>query len=441
MLKESPAGAGEVSSQPNDIYKKSRVLYVLECAFEYFVNTLVTGAYLAKITKELGISDGLTGILTSFVSLGYVFQLFAIFLANKRPVKRWVITLHTCYQALFLFMYLLPLFDMSAGMRTVLFSVLLLSGHAINNLVNSSKLNWFMSLVDGDKRGRYTSTVEIVSLIGGMLFSFVLSAGFDYFDGIGKGNAKFVYCSILVTVLMILDTCMMLFSKEKPMQSEKIPVAQSLKRLGKNKTFLSVLAVSGLWNAALYATTPFYGTYQITELGFSMLFVSALSVMYSVVRALAERPLGRYADKHSFVDAMRICLVFFLAAFAVNCFTVPQNGKIFYTAYYFLFSIGNGAANSCEYNLVFDNVDECDRVPALMLRAAFAGMSGFISSLVASTLVTLIQSYGDAVRLFGYRIYAQQIVSAIGVVIVIIDLIYIKSHRGCFAVRSEKIET
>lgn len=184
MLKESPAGAGAVSSQPNDIYKKSRVLYVLECAFEYFVNTLVTGAYLAKITKELGISDGLTGILTSFVSLGYVFQLFAIFLANKRPVKRWVITLHTCYQALFLFMYLLPLFDMSAGMRTVLFSVLLLSGHAINNLVNSSKLNWFMSLVDSDKRGRYTSTVEIVSLIGGMLFSFVLSAGFDYFDGI-----------------------------------------------------------------------------------------------------------------------------------------------------------------------------------------------------------------------------------------------------------------
>lgn len=113
---------------------------------------------------------------------------------------------------------------------------------------------------------------------------------------------------------MILDTCMMLFSKEKPMQSEKIPVAQSLKRLGKNKAFLSVLAVSGLWNAALYATTPFYGTYQITELGFSMLFVSALSVMYSVVRALAERPLGRYADKHSFVDAMRICLAFFLAA-------------------------------------------------------------------------------------------------------------------------------
>ena len=34
-----------------DIYKTSRFLYILEAAFEYFISLLVTGAYLAKITK------------------------------------------------------------------------------------------------------------------------------------------------------------------------------------------------------------------------------------------------------------------------------------------------------------------------------------------------------------------------------------------------------
>ncbi len=78
-----------------DKYKTSRFLYVLEATFEYFISILVTGAFLAKITSSIGINDTLTGILASFVSLGCGFQLIAIFLVNKRPVKRWVTLLHS----------------------------------------------------------------------------------------------------------------------------------------------------------------------------------------------------------------------------------------------------------------------------------------------------------------------------------------------------------
>ena len=62
-------------------YKTSRFLYILEAAFEYFISLLVGGAYLAKVTSAIGISDSITGVLNSFVSLGFCFQLFAIFLA------------------------------------------------------------------------------------------------------------------------------------------------------------------------------------------------------------------------------------------------------------------------------------------------------------------------------------------------------------------------
>ena len=67
-----------------DVYKKSRFFYILEATFEYFISILVGGAYLAKITTSLGMSAALTGILTSFVSLGGGFQIFAIFLADSR---------------------------------------------------------------------------------------------------------------------------------------------------------------------------------------------------------------------------------------------------------------------------------------------------------------------------------------------------------------------
>ena len=78
------------NNQGKDVYKRSRLLYIIEAALEYFISITVTGAYLATLTNSLGFSDSLTGILTSFVSLGCGFQIIAIFLANKRPVKRCV---------------------------------------------------------------------------------------------------------------------------------------------------------------------------------------------------------------------------------------------------------------------------------------------------------------------------------------------------------------
>ena len=78
-----------------DIYKTSRVLYIIEAALEYFIALMMIGAYLAKLTEAIGISDAVTGILSAFVSLGFGFQVVALFLANKRPVKRWVTLLHS----------------------------------------------------------------------------------------------------------------------------------------------------------------------------------------------------------------------------------------------------------------------------------------------------------------------------------------------------------
>ena len=65
-----------------DIYKKSRIFYIIEAAVEYFLATFVSGAYLAKMTSAINMSDGMTGIITAFVSLGFGFQIFALFLAG-----------------------------------------------------------------------------------------------------------------------------------------------------------------------------------------------------------------------------------------------------------------------------------------------------------------------------------------------------------------------
>ena len=74
-------------------------------------------------------------------------------------------------------------------------------------------------------------------------------------------------------------------------------------------------------------TFRFLGTYQVNELGFSMTFVATLSMVYSAVRIAASFFLGAYADKKGFAKMMQICFGLLGAAFFVNIFTAPANGK------------------------------------------------------------------------------------------------------------------
>ena len=49
-----------------DIYKTSRTMYIIEAGLEYLISILFADAFLATLTSSLGISDSLTGIISSF---------------------------------------------------------------------------------------------------------------------------------------------------------------------------------------------------------------------------------------------------------------------------------------------------------------------------------------------------------------------------------------
>ncbi len=412
-----------------DIYRSSRVGNIISAALEYFISLLVIDSYLAKLTTDIGISDSVTGILTSFVSLGFGFQLFAIFLINKTPVKRWVTTLTVINQLFFAFVFVIPFFEMSKTVKTVLFVAMLLLAHIILNVCSPAKIDWHMRLVDDDKRVRFTALKEIVSLLGGMIFSFVVGMVIDNCEADGNLHGAFIFCAVGIIGLMVIDTVVLLLMKEKPHEEieegEKVPVMKVVGQILRDKKIFKVLLVSVIWYIALYSTIPFYGTYKIKELGFSMTFVSILSALNAVARSLASRPLGRYADKHSFTRMLNICFIVVCAAFTINTFTVPANGKVFFTIYYMLYAIAMGGINSAGTNLIYDFVEPDKRVAALALQHTIAGFAGFFATIIVGFLVDYIQKSGNT--FLGMNVYAQQVVSAIGAIVVILALIYLNT--------------
>ena len=172
--------------------KKGKLLYIIEATLEYFISIVVGGAYLAKITTSIGMSQGLTGICTAFISLGAGFQIFALFLARKTRPKRLVTLLHTVNQACFGLIYLVPLVPVPAAVKHVGFVVFLLSGHIISNLIGSPKIGWYMLFVGEKERGKFTANKEMTSLITGMAFSYLVSFVIDHFEKIGRLNVAFI---------------------------------------------------------------------------------------------------------------------------------------------------------------------------------------------------------------------------------------------------------
>lgn len=410
-------------TQKKDGYEFSRLLYIIEAALEYFVAISVSTIYLAKLTQYIGFSDGLTGILSSFVSLGCGFQMIAIFLANRKPVKRWVTTLHIISQVMFAILYLVPLFDFSKEIKTVIFIIMLLGAHIINNVVNAPKINWYMSLVDDKKRGRFTANKEIISLLGGMAFSYFMGMLFDYYEGIGKIKGAFVVGGITIFVLMILHSATLIFAKEKTTETvKKTSVGIQIKSLLKDKTLFKVVLISVLWNVAHYVSTPFMGTYQTKELAFTTSFASIIVMVGSLFRVFCSKPLGRFADKYSFTKMLIVCFVIETVAFGINTFTNPSNGKVMYFIYQLLYSAGMAGINSSVINLIYDYVEEEQRTSALALNQTFAGFAGFFTTLIVSPLVSVIQANGN--KVFGIPMYAQQLLAFISCIFIIGLLVY-----------------
>lgn len=413
-----------MDNSENLLLKRGRLMYIFEATLEYFISILVAGSYLATLTRELGFSDGLTGILSSVISLGCLFQLLSISIRKTR-VKSLVIILSIVNQLLFMLLYIVPLSGGSKPFKTALFVAFIFLAYLIYNFIHPKKINWLMSLVDDHHRGDFTANKEIVSLVAGMAFTFGMGAVVDFFTEQGKIRTAFIISAIVIFTLMLLHTLTMVFTVEKELpHPPNKKLTQNISELFKNKNVLRVTAVFILYYISNYASVPFYGTYLIGELGFSLKLVSTLTICGSVSRILVSKAWGRYADKKSFVAMIEKCFLVLGVSQLCVILAVPSNGKIMFWLYYILHGIAMGGINSALINLIFDYVAPEKRADSLAVTQAVSGLTGFLTTLCISPLISLIQKNGNTV--FGIPLYAQQFVTIISLIFTVLAILFVR---------------
>ena len=405
--------------------KRSRLMYIFEAALEYLISILVTGSFLATITKELGVSDSLTGILSSVISLGCFFQLLSLSV-RRAKVKKLVVVLSIVNQAFFMLLYVIPLTGAKKQIKIVLFVVLICAAYLIYNFAHPKKINWLMSLVDDSSRGAFTANKEIISLVCGMLFSFLMGAVIDRFAESGKIRMAFILSAAVIFILMLLHTVTLFFTAEKGTPNiGKGNFLINVKELLKNKGVLKITCIFVFYYISNYASVPFYGTYQINELALSLKTVSVLVILGNISRILVSRLWGKYADRKSFAAMTEKCLIFLGIAQLCALFAIPKNGVVMFALYYFFYGVAMGGINSALINLIFDYVAPEKRSDSLAITQAASGVVGFLTTVCLSPLILLIQKNNN--RLLGIHIYAQQICTAISLLFTVILIIYVRN--------------
>ena len=405
-----------------DEYKASRVAYILECMFEYFISILTTGAYLAKLTTTIGISDSMTAILSSITSLAGVFQIVSIFLAHKTPVKRWVLPITFVTQALVSTLYLIPFLGFGTAAPVIFFVIILISRAAVN-VVAPAKSNWFLSLVDGRSRGNFQAKINAVSLAGGMIFTFLASMTIDNFEAEGNLSGAFTTMTVVICILAFLQILCLVIAREKPIVHEKneSPL-RAVKSLGRNKIYVRLIIINAVWALANNITTPFLSTYQIKELGFSMTFISTITIIVSFLQMFVVYFFGRYSMRHSYASIMRISYLFAIISFLFIALSMPDNGKVMFTIYRLFFLFFGAASAVSSTSLLFSITEPSERTAAIAFNTILTGLIGFCTTLAVGPILEMLQE-GDMI-LFGIRIYAQQILAVVSFVITLLLTLY-----------------
>ncbi len=419
-------------------YAKNRIAYIIEAAVEYFISLLITDTFITNLLTQNGVSDAATGIIIQLASFAFTAQLFSLFYNRKGKMKVMVTSLHLINQLVFALLYMVPNFGLPSGLKIALLVVMFLGGHIVSNIVSPYKISWLMSYVDDDSRGKFTANKEIISLMGGMVFTLVMGNRVDHYMDAEKYDVAFSLCGITILVLAIVHFVCLLSVKEiedggntEP-NDNKISFLQSLKEIFRNKGFLKVMLAIIIWYCVTGVSVSFFGSYKLKTLDFSLLESAILAGVAAIIRAVFSRKMGKYADKNSWAKMLHLCFVIAAVAFAANIFVIGRFPKIMFIAYSLIYGIAMAGINSGIMNILFDYVPHEQRSAALGISNSICGIVSFLASVVGGAILEKVQngSSGKMLRIdvwgLNVKMYGQQVLSLLSFLICVALIVYVK---------------
>ncbi len=401
-------------------FKRYRKAYVTQCTIEHLVGLLVADAFLATLLKYIGLSDAMTGIISSFASVAFVFQLMQVFLVqSKFSTKKIVMLFDILSQILFAFIYFVPFVPIASGVKKLIVVASIMISQVCKTMVITLYYKWGNSYVKDEKRAQFSAMKECISLITGIVFVAVVSYVFDAFKALDNTEGGLLFIACTMAVLNVANYISLALIKDEPMRERenmRVPAKEVLGHISQNKIFKNYVIINMFSAAGGGLLGGFIGVYKIQELGMSLFMVQVINIVADFFRMGVSMPFANYSAKHGFARGIFLASLILLFGNTCIVFTTPSTWWLI-IVYTFCTTAYSAGSYQNSFNIGYTLLPQKYMVQGMAISRTATGIISFGSAIIGGKILSLVQANGNMV--FGMHLYGQQLLAVIAIIITV----------------------
>ncbi|TWV98758.1 MFS transporter [Chitinophaga pinensis] len=318
---------------------------------------LTGGTFLTALALKLGASNFQIGLLAALPTFTNIFQLFAIWLAQRYNNRRVITVACTAFARFPLIVIGLMPFVFTTGTTIHTLISLLFFHYLFGSLAGATWNSWMKDLLPGEKLGSFYAQRTRLTQILNVTLSLTVSLLIDFV------KTRFPeYETAALTALFLagsvagLSSLWLLIRTPEPLATvQPDNLIQQYVLPLKDQNFKRLLFFNGSWIFAVNLATPFLTVYMLKTMGLSVFMVTVMAIVGQLSGIMFVRIWGRYSDKYSNKTVILICASLYVAAMLAWAFTAVSASVHFTIALLTLINILTGIANS-GINLSLNNL-------------------------------------------------------------------------------------
>ena len=342
---------GNMGDSTNREYKKEYRKYLTAAILDNANNQIASQALMTAFAIYLGIPDFWIGLHVVLDTITNVLQVLAAPLFSRiGQSKKVVLTNYAIYRLSSVAFAFVPFLSQDINVRTILFFIPAILYAVTGELGYITFVNWRMTLLKKEDRGRFSATKSAYKNTIVVLFSFLMGILLDYFRSNGNESIGFSILFGVVFFIAVIDIAIRIHTIKPEIKQEKIELGQSIKMPAKDKRFRKILLFCGGYRFAIGIGMVYLNVYLLRYLTINYFYYCMLNVTIY----LAEAMFGLFwSKKIGNRDWKRILIPMILCyILSFSCFLLVNSSVLVYLLpiIYILIGCGNSA-----YDL-YDNI-------------------------------------------------------------------------------------
>ncbi len=369
-------------------YKKEYRKYLISAILDNANNKIASTTLMIAFAIYLGLSDFWIGLYVVLDTITNIIQIFAAPIFSKiGQSKKVVLINYSIYRLASVSFAFIPFLSQDTNIRTILFFIPAIIYAITGELGYITFVNWRMSLLKKEDRGKFSSIKNAFKNTIIVLFSFLMGILLDNFKAHSNELSGFIVLFCIVFIIATIDIILRIFTYKPEIKQKKVNLKESLSKPIKDKSFKNVLFFCGLYRFAIGIGTVYLNVYILRYLNVSYLYYSILNMIISLSEAVFGLYWAKKITDRNWKKILVPMSVLYIISF-IFLIILKKNILVYILpVIYFMIGCGNSAYDLYDNIAIYENSLQGYETSYVTLERFVEGIITAIIPILTSTLL------------------------------------------------------